>query len=177
MAWWIFNCDWLDLGTGPEAARLDVSYTWDKFFNVGIKAAVFFTKGLHCMHWHACGPLSCTSFDPPDDTDNQICLTSAFSTIRVTGRAARTHIGRSRMCAAAGLGIQEITLETWQTNTRRCRPDLQHQPPGSTHFCKQKVGVGCTNYIYRICISILVYPIDMTHICSIIFLWNVISMG
>ena len=26
---------------------------WDKFFYVGIKAAVLFTKGLHCMHWHA----------------------------------------------------------------------------------------------------------------------------
>ena len=53
MARCIFNCEWLDLGTGPEAARLDVSYMRDKFFNVGIKAAVLFTKGLHCMHWHA----------------------------------------------------------------------------------------------------------------------------
>ena len=53
MALSIFYCDCLDLGTGPEAARLDVSYMRDKFFNVGIKAAVLFTKGLHCMHWHA----------------------------------------------------------------------------------------------------------------------------
>ena len=143
---------------------------------MGIKAAVLFTKGLQCMH---CGPLSCTCFDPPDDTDNQICLTSAFptGTIRVTGRAARTHIGRSRTCAAAGLGIQEITLETRQTDTGRSRPDLLHQAPGSTHFCKQKVGVGYTSYIYSISILIRVYPIDMTQICSIIFLWNVISMG
>ena len=27
--------------------------TWDKKNYVGIKAAVLFTKGLHCMHWHA----------------------------------------------------------------------------------------------------------------------------
>ena len=56
-------------------------------------------------------------------------------------------------------------------------PDLRHQPPGSTHFCKQKVGVGYTRYIYRISILIRVYPIDMTQICSIIFLWKLISMG
>ena len=53
MALSIFYCDCLDLGTGPEAARLDVSYMRDNFFNVGIKAAVLFTKGLHRMHWHA----------------------------------------------------------------------------------------------------------------------------
>ena len=105
---------------------------------------------------------------------------SAFPTIR----AARTHIGRSCTCAAAGLGIQKIMLKTRQTNTRvGCSsatgpaPDLRHQPPGSTHFCKQKVGVGYTIYIHRISILIRVYPIDMTLICSIIFLWNVISMG
>ena len=151
-------------------------------FLCGHKGGRLVHKGtsLHALAL-SCGPLSCTCFDPPDDTDNQICLTSAFPAIRVTGssgRAARTHIGRSRTCAAAGLGIQEITLETrQQTDTRRSRPDLRHQQQGSTHFCKQKVGVGYTRYIYRVSILILVYPIDMTQICLIIFLWNVISMG
>ena len=46
----IFNCEWLDRGTGPEAARLDVRGI--KIY-VGIKVAVLFTKGLRCMHWHA----------------------------------------------------------------------------------------------------------------------------
>ena len=47
---------------------------------------------------------------------------------------------------AAGLGIQEITLETRQTEpmvggsgAAGPAPDLRHQPPGSTHFCKQNV--------------------------------------
>ena len=124
---------------------------WDKCFYVGTKAAGLFTKGLNCMHWQARVAHSVVLalvLLSPDDTDNQICLTSAFPTIRVTGRAARTHLGRSRTCAAAGLGIQEITLETRQTDIRRSRPDLRHQPPGSTHFCKQKVGVGYARYIY-----------------------------
>ena len=139
-------------------------------FLCGHKGGRLVHKGtsLHALA-RSCGPLSCTCFDPSRDTDTQICLTSAFPTSRDTGRAARTHLGRSRTCAAAGLGIQEITLETRQTDTRRSRPDLRHQPPGSTHFCKQKVGVGYTSYIYRISILIWVYPIDMTEICSIIF--------
>ena len=41
-------------------------------------------------------------------------------------------------------------------------PDLRQQPPGSTHFCEQKVGVGCIMYIYRMSTLIRVYPIDMT---------------
>ena len=92
-------------------------------------------------------------------------FTSAFPTIR----AARTHIGRSHTCAAAGLGIQEITLETRQTNTMvggsstaGPAPNLRHQPLGSTHFCKQHVGVGYAWYIYRISILFRVHPIDMT---------------
>ena len=179
MALSIFYCDCLDLGTGPEAARLDVSYMRDKFFNVGIKAAVLFTKGLHCMHWHArvarsvVLALTFLIMTTRTQTTRYVCVcceqrgtfTSAFPTIR----AARTHIGRSRTCAAAGLGIQEITLETRQTDTMvggsgaaGPAPDLRHQPPGSTHFCKQNVGVGYTRYIYRISILFRVYPVDMT---------------
>ena len=41
-------------------------------------------------------------------------------------------------------------------------PDLRHQPTGSTHFCKQNVGVGYTRYIYIISILFRVYPVDMT---------------
>ena len=136
--------------------------TWDKYFYVGIKAAVLFTKGLHCMHWHArvahSVVLALTLL--MTQTTRYVCVcceqrctfTSAFPTIR----AARTHIGRSRTCAAAaGFGIQEITQETRQTNimvggsgAAGPAPDLRHQPPGSTHFCKQNVGVGYTRYIY-----------------------------
>ena len=50
MARCIFNCEWLDLGTGRRPA---FRCTWDKSIYVGIKAAVLFTKGLHCMLWHA----------------------------------------------------------------------------------------------------------------------------
>ena len=105
--------------------------TWDKNIYVGITAAVLFTTGLHCMHWHArvarsvVLPLTFLIMTTRTQTTLYVCVcceqrgtfTSAFPTIR----AARTHIGRSRAasraCAAAGLGIQEITLETRQTNT------------------------------------------------------------
>ena len=86
MARCIFNCEWN--GSTSGQARRPCVYMWDNCFYVGIKVAVLFTKGLHCMYWHAlhcsCGPLSCTCFDPPDDSDNQICLTNAFPAIRVT---------------------------------------------------------------------------------------------
>ena len=149
---------------------------------MGIKAAVLFTKGLHCMHWHALVARSVVLaltllMTQTTRYVSQVPFLMSLAVIRVTGKAARTHIGRSRTCAAAKLGIQEITLETRQTDTSSSRPDLRHQRPGSTHFCKQKVGVGHTRYIYRISILILVYPIDMTQICSIIVLWNVISIG
>ena len=53
-------------------------------FLCGHKGGRLVSKGtsLHALA-RSCGPLSCTCFDPPDDTDNQTCLTSAFP--RVTG--------------------------------------------------------------------------------------------
>ena len=139
---------------------------------VGIQAAVLIIKGLHCMHWHARVASSVVlALTLMMTQTTEVCceqrstFTSAFPTIR----SARIHIGRSRKCAAAGLGIQEITLETRQTNTMvggsstaGPAPNLRHQPLGSTHFCKQHVGVGYARYIYRISILFRVHPIDMT---------------
>ena len=66
-------------------------------------------------------------------------------------------------------GQKKIMLETRQTNTMvgglcaaGTAPDLRHQPTGSTHFCKQNVGVGYTRYIYIISILFRVYLVDMT---------------
>ena len=109
---------------------------------------VYKWTSLHALA-RSCGPLSCTCFDVPDDADNRICLASAFptDTIRVTGRAAtptrEDTPWQSRTCAAAGLGIQELR---WRQGRPTPAPDLRHQTPGSTHFCKQKVGVGYTRY-------------------------------
>ena len=54
MARCIFNCEWLDLGSRDRPGGRAFRCTWDKKIYVGIKAAVLFTKRLHCMHWHAC---------------------------------------------------------------------------------------------------------------------------
>ena len=61
-------------------------------------------------------------------------FTSAFASVR----AAKTHIGMSPACRAAGLGIRELVLETRQTDNMvggsgaaGPAPDLRHQPPGS----------------------------------------------
>ena len=94
---------------------------------MGIKAAVLITKGLHCMHWHALVARSVVLaltllMTQTTRYVSQVPFLESLAVIRVTGRAARTHIGRSCSCAAAGLGIQEITLETRQTDTRRSRP-------------------------------------------------------
>ena len=124
--------------------------TWDKKNYVGIKAAVLFTKGLHCMHWHARVARSVVLALTASTTET---LTSAFPTIRVTGRAAGTHIGSSRTSRRA----QRLAWASKKLRWRRGRPtpgaagpapDLQLQPPGSTHFCKQKVGVDILAYYW-----------------------------
>ena len=137
------------LGLGPEAARLDHDLRGIK--DCSMKAAVLFTKGLHCMHWHAsvaCSVVLALLWTPwwvTDDADIPICLSLLWTTWHIhkclshyqgrDSRPVRTHIGRSRTCAAAGLGIQElgITLQTRQTNTMvgcSCAagpaPDLWH---------------------------------------------------
>ena len=81
--------------------------TWDKCFDVGIKAAVLITKGLHCMHWHALMASSVVLaltllMTQTTRYVSQVPFLESLAVIRVTGRATRTHIGRSRTCAAAG---------------------------------------------------------------------------
>lgn len=144
------------------------------FFCVGIKAAVLLTEALPCMHWHAARlvrsfqvVLALINLMTQTTVTRYVCIcceqrgtfTSAFSTIK----SARIHIGKSRKCGAAGLGIREITLGTRQTDTMvggsgaaGPAPDLRHQPPGWTHFRKQNVGLGYTIYIHSIGFSKLV---------------------
>ena len=142
--------------------------TWDKKNYVGIKAAVLFTKGLHCMHWHARMARSVVlalTTDDPDDADNPICMCLLWTT-----RHTHKCLSESRSHDQGRVPVRKkITLETRQTNTMvSCfcaagpAPDLRHQPTGSTHFCKQNVGVGYTRYIYIISILFRVYPVDMT---------------
>ena len=62
-------------------------------------------------------------------------------------RAVRTHIGKSPVCLAAGLGVKEVELETRPTDamvgcTGAAGPaqDLQHQCPSPIRrmFCKKR---------------------------------------
>ena len=71
MALCIFNCEWLDLGTGGRAFRC----TWDKINLCGHKGGRLVRKGtsLYALA-RSCGPLSCTCVDPPEHADNPICL-------------------------------------------------------------------------------------------------------
>ena len=128
-------------------------------------AAVLFTKGLNCMHWHArvasSVVLALTLLMTQSTQYVCVCYEQRGTFIMPFPRSAQ------QTCAAAGLGIQEITLETRQTCSGAAgpAPDLRHQLPSSTHhdFCKQKVGVGYARYIYiyRIRILLRVYPKDM----------------
>ena len=128
---------------------------------LGIKEAVLFTKRLHCMHWHArvASSVVLALTILMTQTTLYVCICceqrQTFTSAFPTTRAARTHNGKSRTCTAAGLGIQEITLEIRQTNTMvggsgaaGPAPDLWHQQPGSTHICKQNVAVECTRCIH-----------------------------
>ena len=64
----------------------------------------------------------------------------------LTGRAVRTHIGKSPVCQAAGLGVKVAKMETRPTDammggTGAAEPaqDLLHKPPagGRRMFCKK----------------------------------------
>ena len=142
--------------------------TWDKNTDiyVGIKAAVLFTKGLHCMHWHA-------------RVARSVVLALTLLMMQTTrlghmpvfavNNAAHSQVP-FQVPRSGPRSCQKITLETRQTNSMVgfCAagpaPDsgLWHQLTGSTHFCKQNVGVGYTRYIYIISILFRVYPVDMT---------------
>ena len=121
----IFNCEWLDLGTGSEAARLDVRginvFMWHKGGRLDHKR----TSSWHCMHWH---DLVSRSVVPSltflmTKTTRYVSQVPFPRSKSLAGPppATRTHIGRSRTCAAACLGILEITLEARQTDNRSSR--------------------------------------------------------
>ena len=138
--------------------------TWDKKNYVGIKAAILFTEGLHCMHWHA-------------RVARSVFLALTLLMMQTTQYACVCceQLERSTFTSAflsptiRAVVRKKITLETRQTNTivggfcsAGPAPDLRHQPPGSTHFCKQNVGVGYTRYMYIVSILFRVYTVDMT---------------
>ena len=132
---------------------------------VGIKAAVLFTEGLHCMHWHARVARSVASVLALTLLMMQTTRYALFA----VNNAAHSQVPFRVPRSGPRSGQKKITLETRQTNTMVggfCAagpaPDLRHQPTGSTHFCKQNVGVGYTRYIYLISILFRVYPVDMT---------------
>ena len=71
--------------------------------------------------------------------EEQGTFTSAFISVR----APKTHIGMSPACLAVGLGIQELALETSQTDTMVSgsgaagqASDKRHQQPGTTRMSK-----------------------------------------
>ena len=112
----------------------------DKFFNVGIKAAVLFTKGLHCMHWHArvarSVVLALTLLIMTTQTTQYVCVSceqrGTFTSALPTIRAARTHIGRSRTCCRLGHPRNYAGDEADRTHggrLRRSRPSARLAAP------------------------------------------------
>ena len=138
---------------------------WDKCFYMGIRAAVLFTKGLHCMHWHA--RLVCSVV-----LELTLLMTqTTVSQVPFQVPLARSKSGQRGHTLADLVRAQRPAWASKKLRWRQGRPtpgaagpapDFRHQPPGSTHFCNQKEGVGYTRYVYRMSILIRVYPIDMT---------------
>ena len=137
--------------------------TWDIKKLCGHQGSRLVHKGtsLYALA-RSCGPLSCTCIDPPDDADNTICLYLLWTTRNIHKCFSESH-------DQGHVPVRnKITLETRQINTMvGCfcaagpAPDLRHKPTGSTHFCKQNVGVGYTRSMYIISILFRVYPVDV----------------
>ena len=138
----------------PGGRAFRCTSTWGKQIYVGIKAAVLFTKGLHCMHWHVrvahsvVLALTLLMTQTTRARYARVCceqrgtFTSAFPspTIRAAFRSGKNYVGDKADQHHGGPLVGGFCAAG-------PAPDLRHQPTGSTHFCKQNVGVGYTRYI------------------------------